>query len=51
MRVADVCLLGTRPSYTQDVTLTLRQNSADGPKVVDVALTREEVPLKPKVRL
>jgi hypothetical protein len=34
----------------QDVTLTLRQNSADGPKVADVVLKREEVPLKPKVR-
>jgi hypothetical protein len=32
------------------VTLTLRQTSPDGPKVADVALTREEVPLKPKVR-
>ena len=28
--------------------LTLRQSGADGPRVVDVALTREEVAVKPK---
>ena len=32
----------------QEVKLTLRQATADGPRVSDVALQREEVPVKPK---
>ena len=32
----------------QEVTLTLRQATGEGPKVSDFTLTREEVPVKPK---
>ena len=32
----------------QEVKLTLRQSTPEGPRVIDVSLPREEVPVKPK---
>jgi hypothetical protein len=44
------CALAVLTLYIppQEVKLTLRQSTPEGPRVLDVSLAREEVPVKPK---